>query len=195
LGGQERISDRGSYCVPCGDQFGKAANANDWKNAILDYAINTQIPAKGRTAQGRMSVLKGVDKKGGGRYKSVNIMPWIAGRAFKRPDTTVEFRLHRGTHDAKQIVAWTQLLQDIVQWCIMSTERDFEALPSSAARCLAVMSERSKPWLVLKIGEWRKATVNGPRHGTYNAKGKYREDRKVKVRKGWAIKPEYKESA
>lgn len=195
LGGQSRIANRGSYCVPCGERFGKAAEAEDWKNAILDYAINNRLPSASRVAQGRRSVLRGTDKKGGGRYKAVNIMPWIAGRAFKRPDTTLEFRLHMGSHDENQVVPWVQLLQDLVTWCIQASDRAVEQLPSSAAKTLAIISPRSKTWLVKRIGMWRKDTVVSKLSAKTTGAGTMVPVRMVKVEsKAWTIKPDYQEA-
>lgn len=195
LGGQSRIANRGSYCVPCGEKFGKAAKAEDWKNAILDYAINNRMPSASRVAEGRRSVLRGTDKKGGGRYKAVNIMPWIAGRAFKRPDTTIEFRLHMGSHDEKQVVPWVQLLQDLMTWCIMASDKDVQALPASAARCLAIISPRSKTWLVKRIGMWRRDTVASKKTAKTTGAGTMVPVRMVKVDpKAWTIKSDYQEA-
>lgn len=160
IGGQNRYSKPGSggngYCFPVAELYGKALRSTDPKGAILAAAVlGDRAPEEGRT----MMKDNPPGKKGQGRYKSINIMPWIAGRAYDRKDTTVEFRLHRGSHNAERIITWAHICQDIVHWCINATNADVDNLPKSAARALIHMSPRNKAWIIKRILGWRKSTT------------------------------------
>ena len=160
IGGQNRYSKPGTsgngYCYPVAELYGKALRSTDPKGAILAAAcLGDRAAEEGR----KLMKDHPPGKKGSGRYKSINIMPWIAGRAYDRKDTTVEFRLHRGSHNAERIITWAHLCQDIVHWCINATNEDVAKLPKSSARALILMSPRNKDWILKRILGWRAATT------------------------------------
>lgn len=162
IGGQNRYSKQSagghSYCYAVAELYGKALRSPDPKGAILAAACIGDRPA---TDGRKLMKDNPPTKKGGGRYKSINIMPWIAGRAQLRADTTVEFRLHRGSHNAERVITWAHICQDIVHWCINATNEDVANLPKSAARALILMSPRNKAWIIKRLLGWRAATTAG----------------------------------
>lgn len=189
LGGQQRLTEN-RYCKPAGELFRKALQAPDVKGAILSAAVLSEgdgyIPA---ARAGRDRARAGVDKKDNGRYKSVNIIPWIAGRAYNRPDTTVEFRLHRGSHEGQRIVHWAWLCADIIDWCINASNEDVRRLPRSAMATLMVMSPRNKAWLLKRLLGWRKSTTAtrpkpGYRGGAFDDAGRELPVRRIKLKGG-----------
>lgn len=182
IGGQQRATDRNQYARPCGPIYRKALQQTDVKGAILSAAVLSSsadyIPT---AAEGRKVARDGIDKKAGGRYKSVNIIPWIAGRAYNRPDKTIEFRLHRGSHEADRVIHWAWLCADIVDWCVNATNEDVKSLPKSAMRCLTIMSPRNKKWILKRLMGWRKATLAG--YG-YSDAGTMMPERLITVKGG-----------
>lgn len=163
IGGQNRYAGT-SYCRPVAKLYTQALQSNDPKGGILSAACLSDGDGPLRNpADGRKTMAEqGASKKGGGRYKAINIMPWIAGRIYGRPDTTVEFRLHRGSHNRERLIHWAYICQDIVDWCCKATNADVEALPKSAARALAVISPRTKGWVLRRLLGWRKSTTAMP---------------------------------
>ena len=182
LGGQTRLNQ--SYCRPAGKSYANALKQEDPKGAVLAVAVLSDsegyVPA---ASQAREAMISGQSKKGGGRYKAINIMPWVAGRAYRRADTTVEFRLHAGSHNADRVTRWAWLCADIVDWCINATDADVAALPKSAARCLAIMSPRNKAWIVRRLLGYRKATT-ASRYPDVNDSGTELPRRAVVVKGG-----------
>lgn len=156
LGGQKRL--RNSYCEPCGSAYAKALTTPDPKEAIL--AIAYAVPVGGAKAQHRVNA----HKKLHGRYKSVNIAPWVYGRRKKnkRPDTTLEFRLHRNGDSAERVIGWTHLCVAVVDWCSRASDAEVKKLPKSNLRALCeVIAPKSKAWILNRVSEWRKVTRVG----------------------------------
>ena len=157
IGGQNR--QRNDYCAPSARVFTDALTCADRKGAILSLVESGGYvsPSRGReVGKGRIS------KKASGRYRSLNICPWLARmRAGKDrvPDCTVEFRLHRNTLDAKRVIGWTQLCVQIVDFAARASASEVDALCKlSALRALARIAPHSKEWIVSRIRAWRKDT-------------------------------------
>jgi hypothetical protein len=171
IGSQSRYSNH--YSRPVGPTYDAALSSEDTKGAVLHAALYdsdeyTADLEKVRAEQGRERA-KGASKKGHGRYKSINILPWIAGRRTMAPDTTIEFRLHKGTHDAERIISWVYLLQDIVDWAHRCTDKDISDLPKSIIRALCAISPRSKTYIIRRVITWRKKTSSSPASSRYTA--------------------------
>ncbi len=184
IGGQNRYTGNGShYCRPVSKLYSQALQSTDPKGAVLAAAVLSddalRAAKEGREAMARAPV----QKKGNGRYKAINIMPWIAGRAYNRADTTVEFRLHRGSHNGERLIMWASICQDIVQFACTATNADVDALPKSAARALCVISPRCKEWIIRRILGWRKATT-ATRNPVEDDVGNVRPRRIVSLKEG-----------
>lgn len=163
IGGQNRYANTGGYCSPVAELYAKALTNSDPKGSVLAAAILSESNTLRQAAEARkLMATSPPDKKGGGRYKAINIMPWIAGHAYDRRDTTVEFRLHRGSHNAERVIHWAYICQDMVDWAIRSSNADVDKLPKSAAKALAVISPRCKGWVIRRLLGWRKSTTAGP---------------------------------
>lgn len=75
------------------------------------------------------------------------------------PDTTVEFRIHANTTDAKRVINWTKIVLRLVDWAAKSTDKDLENLPKSPLRILCqVIAPECAPWIISRVKEWRKET-------------------------------------
>ncbi len=162
LAGQHRANN--TYCRPCGGQYLQALQADDRKGAVLGVAFSNgprterdeprpQAAAVARTHQrGRPG------KKDGGRYRGLNICPWLAGKKHKAPDTTVEFRMHRNTSDATRVIGWAQTVVQLIEWAAKASAADVRNLPRSSLRALMVICPLTAPWILSRVRTWKKAT-------------------------------------
>lgn len=176
IAGHKRVEN--TYCRPCGKRYSAALASDDQKDAILRVAYERSH------GSGRSHVRNcKPGKKDGGRYKGLNICPWLVGRrdnakgrytvyndsgkpagskvAQRKPvkrDTTVEFRLHRNTLDTARVAAWALLLAQIVDYAARATDAEVQALPKSALRALCVIAPASRPWILQRIAAFRDAT-------------------------------------
>jgi hypothetical protein len=174
LAGQHRVANQ--YCAPTGKKYADALMALDRKDRVLGVAYDT--------SSGRMRSRSKPGKKDGGRYKGLNICPWLAGRRRDRyrretapeikRDTTVEFRLHRNTLDPSRLIGWATLLARLVSWVSTASHRDAEMLPKSPLRALCAIAPESKAWILKRVKEWREATSIGRR-------GNRKVDRRISV--------------
>jgi putative amidoligase enzyme len=162
IAGQHRVKN--TYCAPIGEKYRSALSSVDRKGDVLNVAYN-----RGGAAGARAYVREyAPNKKDGGRYKGLNICPWLAGRRANRRrkpkvikrDTTVEFRLHRNTLDLRRVAEWAKLCERIVSWCARASDAEARALPKSALRALSVIAPDSKAWIVERLRGWRKATAH-----------------------------------
>ena len=98
--------------------------------------------------------------------------PKLRYRQRLRPDSTVEFRLHEGTHDGSELLRWTQLCVRIVEWCAMATDKDVRALGKNGMRALSRIAPDMLPYLLEKLRQYRRASPRrraiGIRHGEYH---------------------------
>ncbi len=153
LGGQQRIG--GTYCHHAGGRLLTAANADDYKSAIMAAVYGLGTPQAGRERQKERP-----GKKDGGRYKGLNIIPWLVGRRKHAPDTTVEFRMHRNCLNAGQLSNWAKLCASLVEWSVNASDRDVDALPRSALRTLCqVIAPGQAKWILRLVKDWRHATT------------------------------------
>lgn len=184
IAGQNRLASQ--YCRPCGEEYTKAMASQDRRGSVLGVAMGRPNDTTRAYMRSR------IDKKGGARYKGLNIMPWIAGRSKKSqietgvrtylvnvpgkkekqqkttsgrktvrtmaPDTTVEFRIHRNTHDPDRVTGWAMLCASIVDWVVKHTDDEAEALPASAMQALAIMAPNSKAFIVKRLLDWKYVT-------------------------------------
>ncbi len=183
LAGQHRAKldrDRTSYCKPVGKEFLESLSEVDRKGAVLSVALG-----KGQSDEKAREHLRRnrLHKKDGGRYRGLNIIPWLVGRAYKekvvvkdrktgkietlfkpKSDSTVEFRMHRNTLLGERVVGWAQLCAKLVDWCANATDKEAQNLPKSALRALCeVIAPECAPWILHRVKEWRKATKVSPR--------------------------------
>jgi hypothetical protein len=154
LAGQQRLVN--TYCVPIGKDFSKIITTNcpDPKGAIMALALKTATSKDARALQREKP-----GKRTEGRRRGLNISPWLAARKNKSPDATVEFRMHRDTHDAARVIGWTKLCVRLVDWCVKSSDKDIENLPNSPLRSLCQMiAPDCSRWILSRIKEWREST-------------------------------------
>ena len=156
IGGEARAGV--SYCKPNGEKLMKAAmNAKGWTVAIYK-AIFTMDNSADQAV--RDFVKHNTDKKFGTRYVGLNLCPWVAGLLGKKPDTTVEFRLHNGTLDGKELIGWAQLCVDLVEYA--KTHKFDELRDSSLAAigpvdALRTISPRSLEYIIDTIARFTAA--------------------------------------
>lgn len=176
LGGQLR--DTSTYAKPMAPSLSLALASTDVKGSIIGVilgkgAVPRTFSRSGRTYTARSdaeAVRLGMrfeppTKKHGGRYRSMNLIPWLAGRKDAAQDLTVEFRLHCNTKQRNRIVQWASLLSHMVQWVATHTDAEADALPKSGMRALCVMVPEHTEWVIGRIKEWRRATqVSGERN-------------------------------
>lgn len=161
LAGQFRLAN--TYCMPAGQAYLSALSNKDKKEAIMNVAY------KQSKAREYVKAAK-PGKKHGGRYRGLNICPWLVARRVKRKDNTVEFRIHRNTLDAKRVIGWVKLLSRLVEWCSKATDSDIEKLPNSVIRTMITIAPDCKDWILDRIWQWRACTrtrkyPNGPPAG------------------------------
>ncbi len=183
LAGQHRAKldrDRTSYCKPVGKEFLDSLSEVDRKGAVLATALGRNHSEKAARQALRNSR---IGKKDSGRYRGLNIIPWLAGRAYKerkvttdrktgkitttlvpKSDSTVEFRMHRNSLNPDRVIGWAQLCAKLVEWCASATDKEAQNLPKSALRALCeVIAPECAPWILRRVQEWRKATAVSPR--------------------------------
>lgn len=198
LGGQHRVNN--TYCRPCGPDYSRALSDIDRKGSILAVAtaIPKEVPTK-EQAREYMRNRKGkFSKKHMGRYKGLNICPWIAGRQHqkkydynkekyvpvgKRPDTTVEFRIHTNSLDAERVIGWAQLLARFVDWVSKASDKEAQSLPKSPLRALCMIAPDLAPWIMMRIRGWRNAT-SVARRARYNYRGNRPAPRRITIKQG-----------
>lgn len=165
MAGQDRLGSR--YCKPCGAEYLKALESPDKKGAVLSVAFSK---SNGRAHQ-RLTP----GKRDAGRYRGLNLCPWLAGRMNKAPDTTVEFRLHRNTSESEQVIGWAKLCARMVDWAATASDLDVEKLPTSAIRALTIVAPDCRSWIVERLKAWRKETQRhtGVERRIHFKEGKY----------------------
>lgn len=182
LAGQQRIQNH--YCRPCGRDYREALGPSllekfqDRKGKVLEVAFSADSNRLNYGYTARTYQRRTPGKKDGGRYRALNICPWLAGRKEKKPDTTVEFRLHRNTLDAKRVIGWAQLCARLVEWSANATDKEAQELPKSALRALCqVIAPDCAPWILNRVKGWRadlpKLGGNYPRR-IHISEGRYR---------------------
>jgi hypothetical protein len=148
IGGQERAKIH--YCAPNGVKLLSAAHNEKWPSVLLRSVYKDKVDLK------KESKNKGnFHKKDHARYVGLNMCPWVAGRVHKTSDTTVEFRLHKNSLDAKKLNEWAKLLIQIVDYAKTHKWEDVLALPTDAARALCVVAPNSAAFIVKRIRDWR----------------------------------------
>lgn len=172
LAGERRLES--NYCRAAGADYMFALSQTDKKEAVISVACGLLVNKMRRDGQynGRRTMRAHVDKKGGSRYRGLNIMPWLAGRAKKAKDTTVEFRLHKNANDSEQVIAWAKLCSRLIDFAIKSTDDDIVKLNKSAMRALCEIAPECQSYIVKTIREWRKLNKRSSRLIKFNG-GKY----------------------
>lgn len=155
IGGQERYSN--TYCKPiaphCLGILGECGR--DLRHAVFDVAMGEEIDLDRYVASKKR-------KKGGDRYRSLNLMPWIAGRGgggSRRGDCTIEFRLHRHHEHAWRTLGWAELVRDLVTWCASATDGECKRLLAMRpTRALVAACPSSHGFIVRRLRGWKAAT-------------------------------------
>lgn len=167
LAGQRRTTN--TYAAPVGNAFLKALKEPDPKAAILAVVHG----GDGKTEQ-RYSP----NKKATGRYKGLNLAPWVFGRRNRqlikkkggkktvvdgvRADSTFEFRLHENSQDAGRVIAWSNLCVDLVDFVVAMNDKQVADLcRKSPLRALIAASPDSRAFVLNRIRQWRKALPRG----------------------------------
>jgi len=190
IAGQQRINN--TYCLPCGKEFmgafnsaygisvndGRGAskaskderkkNLADLKVSIMRFPLGFSDDRDGRRAitETKQYHRHNRAKKASGRYRGMNIAPWVAGRMhghgskIKR-DATIEFRIHRNSLDAERVIGWAQLCAKMVDWAANSSNKELENLPKSQLRTLIAIAPELKKFILKRITDWRRATSYG----------------------------------
>lgn len=191
VAGQGRVSNK--YCQPAADVIRQCLSAEKPKIATHAYfRLGLQSVAgasahneQGQVIRGYAAVTQslhykrdGLDKKATGRYRAMNLCPWLVrrqrpilpntgetprtgqeARAYMPKDCTVEFRLHRNTKDPERVYQWAMLLSNLVQWVSTHTDRDVDNLPASPLRALVAMVPSHRNWILGRLRIWRRATT------------------------------------
>ncbi len=182
LAGQERM--QGNYCRPCGKEYSGALKQEDWKDAVLGVAL---AAARNGIRPSELAKQR-PGKKGGDRYRGLNIMPWIAGRRVSAPDTTVEFRMHRNTLDGARIAGWARLLAAMVEWAVSASDKEVKNLPKSGLRAIVqVIAPDESKWVLSRVKAWRSVTTYA-KDGRSNEAGLTLAARRIGVKGGWHCK-------
>lgn len=177
LAGQHRTSQH--YCMPCGKKYADACEAEDFKTAIMAVAY------KYHPERVRAYARERPDKKDGGRYKGLNIIPWLTGRRKHAPDTTVEFRMHRNSLDGRRLAWWAKVCAELVSWAAKASDAEADALPRSALRALCtVIAPSCAPWILQRVAEWRRVTTSSQGSTRYTAAGMAIPPRRIRVKGG-----------
>lgn len=155
FGGQHRMNN--NYTAPVGALYDEALISDDKKNAILEVALNARHDGTTKSGRNHMKKCGGYpSKKSDGRYRGLNICPWLAGRRDGNSDTTVEFRIHRNSTNHERIVGWAKLCARIVDWTFKASDSDVDKLPISSLRALCnVIAPDLKSWMVKRVKDWR----------------------------------------
>lgn len=189
MGGQQRIN--GTYCKPTGTQYAQALESADFatrKKAVLTAAYE-DLGRERSPIEGHLYARMTPGKKDSARYKGLNIVPWLVGRKVQAPDTTIEFRIHRNSLDAKRVAGWAHLMAAIVDYANRSTDAEVAVLPKSALRALCQhVAPGSKAFILKRVAEWRSVTT-AERGKKSDAAGNRIPPRRMGFVKGqWAIK-------
>lgn len=176
LAGQHRATNR--YCAAIGGMYADALMAHDPKDRVLAVAYRDEYGSQG--GREYVKTFK-PGKKARGRYKGLNICPWLAGRRDRgdtASDTTVEFRLHCNTLDAERVTGWAQLCARLVDWSAKASDNEARSLPKSALRALCIIAPDLKPWIMSRVKGWRTATTTK----RYDRNGK--SPRRISIKEG-----------
>ncbi len=169
LAGQNRHTNQ--YCYKVGPIFEDALKRLDRKGSILaltNLEMSTSRPYYDEESARRRFREKSVHKKEVGRYRSLNIVPWLARyrsrskhnpKAAMNVDATVEFRLHKHSLDWERVTQWAELCVTIVDWVNKASDAEAEALlKMTSLRALATIAPRSAAWILQRVRDWKRAT-------------------------------------
>lgn len=154
IGGDGRFAN--DYCSPCGDRYLKAlqhsGEAKKEKVLAVTFKENDRNYLDGFTAIGWSNRCR---KKDGGRYKGLNIIPWIVAKRDNRKDCTVEFRIHENTLDVNRVIGWVHLLVKFVDWCKKAKKKDIKSLPKNQIKALIQICPDSEDFINTRINAWK----------------------------------------
>ncbi len=143
IAGQHRLDSQ--YCAPCKNIFEKALDCADVKGAVLSVVYNKE--------NGRLYQRKCPGKKDHGRYKALNIIPWLTGR--NKTDSTVEFRMHMNTMNSATVLNWAKLCAKIVDFAYLSTYKTIFEIPNNPIYLLThLIAPELKQWIVESVKSW-----------------------------------------
>lgn len=126
----------GSYCTPL---------RGDVSAALQAYASGDVGKAKRALVSlayaGDRSDTRGASRSDEGRYRAINLQPWLAGRSRDRgmgERATVEFRLWPGSLDADRVLLHTTMSERLVSWARLHTVNDAMRLTPDANGLAAI---------------------------------------------------------
>lgn len=119
IGGWTRKDNH--FCAPHGTALAYALAQKDKKSAILACSVNGYL---------KNARIYPIGKKNRGRYCSLNLVPWIAGRKanYCASDTTIEFRLHENSNSGERVTTWAKLCVAIVDFAKATNETEMQRL-------------------------------------------------------------------
>lgn len=162
IGGDARVVNE--YCSPCGEKYLKAMKTRT-KESVLRIMFQPRhfITRSRRTmfrGQGTASDhAQRAEKHDGGRYKGLNLIPWLVAKRDNKKDCTVEFRIHENTMDAKRVIGWVQMLVRFVDWVKKATPEMVKALPKNQLMALLKICPGSKDYITERVAAWSKYTT------------------------------------
>ncbi len=170
LGGDWRKGT--SWCHPCGTLYRKAVakrfepqtSSPDVRNEMLD-AVYCGGNA-GHAGQGQ-TYYSSNHRKSGGRYRGLNLTPWLYAKRTCTPHQTVEFRMHENTADAERVTQWTHLLVQLVDWVKKSNDEQALRLSKNAVRALCKIAPQSRKWIIKRLRGDK--IIHRPKYHTSNS--------------------------
>lgn len=166
LGGKERM--KSSWCRPCGQAYRKAVSYSqktiNQKVLLVAYATNKKCDRINDDYYG-CSDISGLDyyrrygdRRAQGRYKALNLCPWLSARKRNKKGMTVEFRLHKYAEpeETEDVIQWVQLLVQLVDWAKKATDEEAKQLPQNALLALHAIAPKSRKWIRQQGNKWGK---------------------------------------
>lgn len=128
----------GTYCKPIGSASVSAISAAVDGSSGLFMRHATLMATAGNKESTR-----DIRRKEHGRYRSLNIIPWLHGRAEREDGgaATVEFRLWPGTDDANTIIHRARLCEALVTWASRNTVSDALKLSPSVDSLAVILRD------------------------------------------------------
>lgn len=170
LGGKERTKSH--WCRPCGQAYRKAVSYPEEKiqDKVLTVAYSTNKKCDkiegyfegpsdfAPNMSGTEFYRRYCERRAQGRYKALNLCPWLSARKGNKKGMTVEFRLHKFAkpEEAEDVIQWVQLLVQLVDWAKNATDDEAKQLPQNALLALHMIAPKSRRWIRQRGNKWGK---------------------------------------
>lgn len=152
---------RNHYCKPNGKRLSEAAKAPNWAGELMHGIYKAAYSKEAALNDLRgWARRKSADKKDGSRYAALNLCPWVAGKINRKPDTTVEFRLHENCIDTKRLLSWAKICIALVDYAKVATFADATSLHKSALRALIAICPEERAFIMSRIRAWRRSKTD-----------------------------------